>query len=776
MAILQYDLQIKTDKANQVIGQLKSSLEKLNPNIKVDINQEIVNNKIKLIENQIKGLSNQRIDLQINTDTINAKIKKVQSDLANPKSQQSTPEIDLKIANAEGKLATLQNKLGKIKNAEVTIDIKQSNLDTNLRQVTKKFDQAGKTAGTSFGEGIAGAITGVLAGFSLNNLIGQISGAVEKFRDVQGANLALGGAITASNNKIAQQNKVLNTSSSSLEQRALALGLDTSKMYENVSASQQSSNATQGLENSLKSQTRAFEDSQKSLESKVRVQEQSVESIKKESDGLDKQTRILDKNIQRIQDQTNEKIKALRLSLGSGELDKEKLVLETKKNNLEISKDQAVITNNPLQVLLLEAQIKNVNNLISLNSNKLDSINLQTDALQAQTDSQIQALEAEKKSISNQKESVQLREEEARAALSITQELLKANQITFDTDIEPIKRKIEDIRDSISSIGGGSTKVISKAFEDAVSAAEIKAKAVQKVDPVDIDKVANNLVARFGKTLAKGDITSVLGQLIQSGLTDSVQLETITSRYIETASRSSVGTKNLGQAINNLAEDFKGQVGRLGQTSGLTENYNVILDKGVQVLREQALAAGDVATAQRLASGQLTDSETRQAQYQGTIELTNDTVGAYANQLNKGLLAQSEFNKSLQDLTTTAGEDFNPTVSFVLQNLTNLVNGFNALGKENPNLIVGITGLTGVLTLAGIAFGILTAGALIFGVTLAPLITPFLLITGAVIILTAQFFLLKEAWDKNLFGIRDTANNVFGVIGGYIEEFKNNWQ
>jgi hypothetical protein len=775
---LQYNLELKVDKVDSVLSNLQRIIQNITPKIEIGIGSEIAKGKIAEVKNQILGLENSKIELKVKSDLLESKITKAKSDLLSLQSQETSPSINLKIATAESQIKQFQSQLQSIKNQEVGVDIKTANLNTSIRAIQSGFGNAGAGAGINFASTFGGAVAAGLGKISFSNLLSGVTGAVSNYTSVAQSNLSLAGAIRATNVKQEEQNKILSSSTSTLEQKGLALGFDTKKLYENVSASEQAGNATQGLENALKSQTRAFEDSQKSLNENLKSQEKAVESSQKQVDSKEKEIKAIDRLISQIQKETTEKAKQLGLNLGQNELETEKDRLDVLKNNLQIKQDESKIAGNGVSAKFIQLEIDKISDLQSLNNNKLDSIKFQTEAILKQDDAQIKSLEAQKSGLEIQKEAIVLKKEELQEALKITQELIKNNKITFDADIEPLKRKIEDIRDSYQSLGsGGVTKVLNQELADTIEAAskkQLELAPTLKIDKTKIDGVVNNLLDKFGKTLSKGAITQTISDLLQGGITDVNQLQTISERYVETASRSQVGTKNLGQAVNNLSSDFKNQLSTLSNTSGLAENYSTIVKIGTQKLRENALATGDNATAQRLANGQLTDAEIRQAQYQGTLAFTNDTAGAYKESLDAGLLAQAEFTLEIEKTQQNLGQGLLPAFNNVLKATQPFIAIISDFVLKNPELTVqlaglafGLSGLSTVLGVVTAFMGLFNGVSLLTAITIGTFTIPLIGLIGIIAGVVIAIIALSVAFSTNFLDIQDVVKNTFNSIGNF---------
>ena len=748
--------------------------------------------------------------------------------------------------------------------AELILDAKQaiSSLNSFVSQAEGTLSTGGNKAGKSFGDGIKAGILGALSGFSIGAVLGQIGSNVGAYRDVAVANLSLTGAVKATNDRLAQQQKVLGSTTSSIEQKALALGVDTSKLYENVSATQASANATQGLERSLKIQTRALEDSLLPLQRIVGLREIDQNKIQDQIDvlsrqenasartikGIDKETQAIDNQISSIQANTNEKVKALRISLGGGDLDRDKNKLAIAKNNLEIKRDEAKLSGDLVSAKFLDLEIAKLADVIDLNKNKLDAINLQTDAIKLQDDTQInelstqkqkldlkkQEVQAQRDILAEQKQTLEFSKQEVIAVIKKINDEIKNNKAKFDIDIEPLKRKIEDIRDAMSAAGSGGTKSrvlnqdLVKQIEEQ-SRKTLNLSPTLQIDDKKIAQVTDNLVAKFGRTISKSDITNTLAELIQGGLSDAKQLEQIVERFVETSANSRVGLQNQGQALANLAQGFKTGQSSITEFSGLSENFaSNIIPKGTNAMIEQALAIGDLSTAERLRKGDLTDQETAQAKLNGVLFVTQDTVGRYKNALDSGLLSQSELAQSTTKTSQILGKELTPAFAEATKFGNSLVKNFNDLLTNTPGLSLGLTGValslglvTGALAILVGLFGsstvIATIGVLVgnigafvgligtavttggsflgilgqIGTLIGVVINPVFLILAGVVAVAGLAFL---AWNTNFLGIQDTAKMVFGYLqpafdflgqkigdfvktaSDYITSFKDNWQ
>jgi hypothetical protein len=769
-ATLQYNLEIITDKVDSALAKVSSLINSTNTKLKLDVDSELIKGKVDAVKNQILGLSNSKIELQLKSDLIESKIVKVKSQIENLSNQNLTPEIQFKISTAENQVKQLTNQLAGLKNKELGVDIKAANLNTETRKIESGFAQSGKNAGSNFGAAFASISTSVLGAISFDKTISSITKFVASYTTVEQANLSLTGAIKATNNRQNEQQSILQSSTSTLEQKALALGFDTKNLYENVSATEQASNATQGLENVLKNKNRAFEDSQRGLENNLQTQQRDVDLVEKQISSKNKEIQVIDNLVNSIKKETDEKIKQLRISLGGDDLDNEKDKLDVLKNNLEIQRDQEKISGNGVSAKFTQIEIDKLGEQISLNQNKTDSINLQAEALKKQDEKQLQGLQSQKSSIEIAKQAIDLRKQELQEVAKTTQELIRNNKITFDANIEPIKRKIEDIRDSFSNIGGGRTvKIVNKELEAAINNAAKKSlqlASTLKIDNSKIDGVVNNLLNKFGKTLSKGDITNSVSDIIQAGISDTGQIETLLTRYVETASKSRTGSKDLGQAIGNLSQDFKNQSSALSQNSGLAENYTIIVKKGTKVLQEQALAIGDASTAQRLGNGQLTEAETRQAQYLGTLDYTNDTLGSYKDSLEKGLLKQSEFTLNLKKAEEGLGKGLLPAFNKVIDILNPFIEAFTNFATKNPEVVIAIAGLTLVLVGLAIILGFIGTLVTVFG---ASTLIAFAPIVGIVAAVVAVIGLLYLAFSNNFLGITDIFNNTFNSITAFYD-------
>lgn len=664
-----------------------------------------------------------------------------------------------------------KSKLAKIK-ADINSSLTSGKINkidaSSLLGNVNSLGGLGKQAGSSFGAGIVGGLTAALSGFSLGSIFSQIQGAVNSFKAVTFANLALGGAIKATNSRISNQTAILSDSNSSLEQKALTLGISTDKMYKNAAATKAGIDPSKALEQSLKNQTRAFENSIAPIESSLRAREKESESIDKESNALERKIKALKK-------ETEEKVKNLKRNLGGDELEEQKKTIEFRKKNLEIEQTEAALRKDGKTFNSLDKQIKVEERSLSLVNDKLDLIGFQTDAIENQAKVQEKTLEVEKNVLDERKDAVKNTIDQIKQEIS-------DKKIQFDIDIEPFKRKIEDVKEAFSAAsgGGGGGKVLNQEFVDQVNSASAKAIADAenlKIDESKVNGIINNLSKKFGRTLKKSDITGAVGRLVQGGITSSTQIETLLERFVETASTNKRDGVKLPEAIRNLAQGFIAGRSEITENSGLTENFATNIDpKGVAVLRQQALAQGDIATATRLANSELTDAERLQARYYGTLQVTQDTTGNYQKALEAGLLSQEELNITTEQTSTLFGEALNPAFSEGIKFATDFLKEINKLVDKSPQLALVITGLaTGLGVLAGV-LGIATLASTLFGVTLGVALLPITLIILGIAALIAITVLVKKAWDENLFGIQQTSAVVFTQIKDYITSFKDNWQ
>lgn len=705
--------------------------------------------------------------------------------------------------------------------------VKQSQNITNGDLLKPKDTaKAGANEGSKYGKAFARTATAILGAISFGTVINSFNSFVSAQRQSLQSNIALTGATKAVTNEIGRNNAVLSNSNSTYEQRASALGISTDQLYEEVDATKVYGSSINALQRSLTSQTRAFEDSLKPLESLITSKEREVRAINEKIDvqdreiggvnqnikSIDKETASINAQISSLKQQTEEKIKAFRNSLGAGELESQKRLLDIQKKQLLVKKDENKISGNFIRSALNGLEIKRTEALISINQNKLDLIDAQAEGLKTQNDQKISELQNQKDILETQKQTFENQKagfEFTKQNLQDQADLLKNDiqkvqneiadkKVTFELSTEGAKRQLEDLQEQASNIQvGGSKKQIKDSLKNFIdeqskvqipapqfSTQDIQAKSKELLNKLStsIGKDANGNQIDVSQYLNANSLNKTIGELLKSGITDLDQVETLLQRFIESAAGGKSEFIDLNQAIENLGFAFRTENSQIGNLSGIQENFTDIVKDGTDELINQAIAVGDLNKVQRLQDGILTDQEKTQAKVLGTYKVTNDTIGSFGNLVASGALESEKLKNTTKELEVNLGKGLTPVLNTVLSFLLPIVKGFSDFAAANPQLIatigiliLGLIGLVTVLSTAASIFSIVTTLATAFGVTIGAIVAPIGVVIAIIVGLTLAIFGLYTLWANNFLGIQDITKDVFNRIKDYVLSFKDNF-
>lgn len=137
------------------------------------------------------------------------------------------------------------------------------------------------------------------------------------------------------------------------------------------------------------------------------------------------------------------------------------------------------------------------------------------------------------------------------------------------------------------------------------------------------------------------------------------------------------------------------------------------------------------------------------------------TQTALAKQMESTAFSLRLLKTNVQAAAIAIGVQLEPGIRFVAKAMTGMLKGFLNLSKPVQKIIGVITALAGVLALA--------AGAwILFGSQITMAAGLFLSILGPIALVVAAVAGLYYAWQTNLFGIRDIAQDVFGGIMDFV--------
>ena len=523
---------------------------------------------------------------------------------------------------------------------------------------------------------------------------------------------------------------VLNDTNSSLEDKANALNISTDKIYTEEKATKSLGNSSNALSDSIRLQERAFEDSTKAVENSITVKQ--------------RESTVISNKIDLLKKETAERVKLLRQQRGGDILDSQKQQLEINKNNLEIQRAEARIANDPIAELVIQNQINALNEEIDLRVQKLDAINFETEAIKKQAGVQEDTLKGQ---LDFLKTAVQ----EARFQLS-------ASQNKFDIDIEPAKRKLQDLRAQVSSGGGGVTKSVNPEFLKQVSAAQNAPEFNPVVFQAELNTAIDNVYNTYGKSvgLLKADLIKTAAKLQIGGLTDAGEIEKTLKSFIEISTGKSPMVTT-AQAIDTLGIQFQTKLAQYGESAGLQEEYlSVIGPRGLELLQRE----GEFLDRNYQS---LTFYERARADAAGVTEIGLRSQDTLKQRIDDNAFALELMQGEIENTKIDLGEDLNPIVLETASAITEMLKSYNKVSEQTPGLTLVIFGLTGAIALLATAFLLLGA--------------PVTLTIAAIV---ASLLFAKAVWDRNAFGIqeklqelKDVFEENFGDIDLLMEEFGN---
>lgn len=174
----------------------------------------------------------------------------------------------------------------------------------------------------------------------------------------------------------------------------------------------------------------------------------------------------------------------------------------------------------------------------------------------------------------------------------------------------------------------------------------------------DVDKVRLSAES-LGKELriGTGPAAESLQNLLKSGLNID-QAADLMKRFTNEALTGKSSSISLSQAVQNLSFAYATNNSALGNLSGISENFNDIVEKGRLALIAQGKAADDITP--------------EMAKYQGMIDLTNQTMGASALMTGTYADKQAELNFKFDEFQRNIGTLLLPILSNLLDTFSNI--------------------------------------------------------------------------------------------------------
>lgn len=184
-----------------------------------------------------------------------------------------------------------------------------------------------------------------------------------------------------------------------------------------------------------------------------------------------------------------------------------------------------------------------------------------------------------------------------------------------------------------------------------------------------------------------------------------------TNQLIETfKDRAAFGraeTVSFSQAIENLSQAFKTEQSELGDLSGMTENFSQILEVGAAQLGKTV--------------NELTQAERAQAKYLGILQLSQPYLGNATQLTGEFSGRQEALNAKWLEAQQVIGEAYIPVLDEVMERITPLIMSFTELGKENQEVIAGVTAATAAVSALIVVIGGLSVAFRVLQASMGPI-------------------------------------------------------
>jgi DNA repair exonuclease SbcCD ATPase subunit len=377
--------------------------------------------------------------------------------------------------------------------------------DLGISQATTKAGAqstgAARTAGSGLGAAF-GAMFSATALTSMGNSLmmgtgNLIARSYSLASDRLKSQVGLNQAISISNKRNTALNSTLKDSTKTIEDKAIALGIDTKKLYTNAKAGGASIAVGEDLEKTIKSQKRALEDL---------------------TFGKEQDLNILERQLKKLKEENEARLKLARTLKGADRLEDSNKALEAQIDTLKLQENE--LETNGLSTSAIKLQIEELNRKKETNDLLLNQVERETESIKTQgkalEDDLLARIEAIKAEISD------------------------ANN-RFELDTREATQKLEELKSLASSVsvGGGSEQQVL----DPKAQQYIDALSEQSVEPTqftdaDRDTVKQELLGKFGKVVDESAINKLLTDLILGGLVESGDTATLTklsSQLIDTA-------------------------------------------------------------------------------------------------------------------------------------------------------------------------------------------------------------------------------------------------
>lgn len=689
----------------------------------------------------------------------------------------------------------------------VRLDLDQlkSDLTQASQVIDSKLVSASGTAGVKGGKALASgftsqlstinsAITSLLGGISFNTIVQGSLQAFNSFSTLQRGQLALNSAIGAFNSINQQRVATLNNSTNSTLKQAEALGINTDKLYKTVAGVKQAGDATKGYRLQIQQLERQIANQERAVKIQTRTIEENIRSYEKEKNINDDLITGIRNKIDLLKEETEERIRQYKVISGFNDLINANDLINLEIKKLQVKKYQNEEDNKTYLAT------DNQNRLVDKQINKLEKKKLINEIALAPLEREIEKL----KNINDQ----QIKNEEDKLTVALkTNRAIEDNltrlrdqvqnlNLQLDIDTNPARIKIEDLRNIIEDINISQTgssggfddkKIIDPKTENQLKKriGFIKDNLLQQIDPKEVKDKLQELVRKSSGLVNEGALSQAFSTLTSSGAGADQALKLL-ENYIVATSKSSVGSKDLGQGVQNLADSFQSGLSALGNYNGLQENYDsVIIPKGIKALQDLYKEQGILTDGQELNYDTLSQQEQAYVKSIGTQKVLaarlgdSDTAWQDFNKtVDSGALELARLNAEIEITKQEFGEALAPVIIEVTRALLPFIDIIGDFAKANPALTQTIITLTasllGLITVFGfLGTAISGVASLVVSPIFIPLITTIGIITGTVVGLINTVLLLKTGWESNFLGIQTITESVMNFIGDKFNSLMN---
>jgi len=230
---------------------------------------------------------------------------------------------------------------------------------------------------------------------------------------------------------------------------------------------------------------------------------------------------------------------------------------------------------------------------------------------------------------------------------------------TMGKKTQKLGMDFDDMRDKMGQIGivsAGALATMGVALNGAVQKFS-EAQSAQRGFEATSKKVGasitdlNNAVQRLTADglLPVTTAQAALQNLMQAGMTDVGQMTMLMQNFKDEAIFGKSASIDYATAVSNLSESFKTESSTLGNLSGISENYGMILEKGAAAMGKNV--------------SQLTEAERVQAKYLGLLQVGQISAGNAALAIDTLAGAQARATKTTTELQIAVGSALEPALT-----------------------------------------------------------------------------------------------------------------